>query len=350
MADLLATRGVRTMVAYPAIAEQPRTLSGSAAIPVQLDTELRTRRSRAAFAQFVRRENVKVVYLTDRALWSFWYRGLRQAGIEKIIVHDHTSGMRSGPTGLRAALKRLIVNFDGFPADVIVGVSDFVVARDIRASLIAQQRFRRVWNGIEPPSARGETRGVRSILGIPADIPVIGCACRATREKGVDVLFRAFARMAPVGGNDSHLVYIGDGPLFSDLNALRESLPCSDRIHMLGYRAGAADLLTDVTVCVVPSVWQEAFGLSVVEMMARQRPVIATRVGGIPEIIEDGSSGVLVTSGDVEELASALSSVCASPALQTSLGRVARERANNFFSSEQQVAAMIATFQDVFAN
>jgi glycosyltransferase involved in cell wall biosynthesis len=258
--------------------------------------------------------------------------------------------MRSGPTGLRAVLKRLIVNFDGFSADVIVGVSNFVVARDIQASLIAPQRFRRVWNGIEPPSAPDETRGVRSILGIPADIPVIGCACRATREKGVDVLFRAFARMAPAGETDAHLVYIGDGPLFSELNALRESLPCSDRIHMLGYRAGAADLLADVTVCVVPSVWQEAFGLSVVEMMARQRPVIATRVGGIPEIIEDGSSGVLVDSGDADELAGALSSVCASPALQISLGRAARERASAFFSSEQQLAAMIATFQDVLAH
>jgi glycosyltransferase involved in cell wall biosynthesis len=342
---------VRTIVAYPEIAEPPRALAGTAARAVVLDTELKTRSSRERMNEFIRKENVKVVYLTDRPLWSFWYPFLRKAGVRSIVVHDHTSGVRSVPTGLRRAAKRLLVNVPGLAADVIVGVSDFVVERDKAATLIDAGKFRRVWNGVDPVEQGAGAKGsdVRTLLGLSADTPLIGCACRATKEKGVDVLFSAFDRVCRASSTKPVLAFIGNGPQYAELMALRSTLSCADRIHMLGYLPQPADLLRSATVCAVPSVWQEAFALSVLEMMARGCAVVATRAGGIPEVIEDSVSGLLVPPNDVNALADALTRVLASPALQRDLGRAARLRASQLFTAERQVAEMLDTFQDVFS-
>jgi glycosyltransferase involved in cell wall biosynthesis len=350
MANRLVRQGVRTLVAYTEIVEPPKTLTGSAAGSVVLDTQLKTARARARMAEFIRKENVQVVYFTDRSLWSFWYPFLRNAGVRRIIVHDHTSGERSVPTGMRRAAKRLLVNIPGLAADVIVAVSDFVAERDKAATLIAPERFRRVWNGVDPiqPSVDANREDIHSVLRLNRDTPVIGCACRSTPAKGVDVLFNAFDRVCRVAQTPPVLAYIGSGPQFSELLELRATLPSADRIQMLGYVEGAADLLRTATVCAVPSVWQEAFALSVLEMMARGSAVVASRVGGIPEVIEDSVSGLLVPPNDVDALADALTRVLASPQLQNDLGREARRRASETFTAERQVSEMLATFQEAF--
>jgi glycosyltransferase involved in cell wall biosynthesis len=351
MANRLESDGVRTLVAYPEIGEPPLSLAGSAAIPVVLDTELRNGIGRIKVAEFVRRENVQVVYFTDRPLWSPWYSSLRRAGVRRIIVHDHTSGERTVPRGVRRAIKRAIVNCPGFAADVVIAVSDFVAERDKAVTLIASDKIRRVWNGVDeiPAGSEDERHDIRSALGLGADALVIGCACRATRDKGVDVLFKAFDQAIQASDTPAVLVYIGAGPAFDDLAALRSSLTCASRIHMMGYLPGAATLLRTADVCAVPSVWQDAFPLAVLEMMARGRAVVATRVGGVPEMIEHSVSGILVAPDDVDALANALTTVLASADLRNDLGRAARRRASQLFTAERQVSEMLNTFQDVFS-
>jgi len=134
------------------------------------------------------------------------------------------------------------------------------------------------------------------------------------------------------------------------LSDLRNALACGDRIHMLGYLPGAASLLRTANVCVVPSVWQDAFPLAVLEMMAHGRAVVATRVGGVPEMIEDCVSGLLVPPNDVDALANALETVVAAPPLQDTLGRAARERASRLFTAERQISEMLYMFQNVFSS
>ena len=353
MADrLLEEKGVRTIVAYPEMDELPGTLAGSAAIPVVLDTQLRTAQARARMSEFVRRENVQVVYLTDRPMWSPWYRTLRSAGVRRIVVHDHTSGVRTVPTGIRRAVKGALVRLPGVAADVVIAVSDFVVERDRAVGLIDHERFRRVWNGVDPirPGSEDGRPDIRTVLSLSQDTPIVGCACRAAPEKGVDVLFKAFDLFCRTSESNAILAYIGTGPETSRLSELRQSLPSARRIHMLGYLPGASSLLRTANVCAVPSVWEDAFPLSVLEMMARARAVVATRVGGVPEMIENDVSGILVPGADVDALAAALGRVLASPELQDSLGRAAQERASRLFTAKQQIEQLLGAFEDVFVD
>lgn len=94
--------------------------------------------------------------------------------------------------------------------------------------------------------------------------------------------------------------------------------------------------------------WQDAFPLAVLEMMARGRPVIATRVGGVPELIEDGGSGILVPPNDAQALSERIAQVLGSPELAKRLGDEARARVGKLFSADRQISEMLDTFLDVF--
>ena len=350
IADRLAAKGVRTLVAYPQMKEPPRTLQASSAIPIELDTSMATWDARTRMLAFVRRENVRVIYFTDRPLWSAWYPVLRMAGVQRIVVHDHSSGTRRIPTGLKRAVKQAVVNLPGLTADVMVAVSEFVARRDSEAMCLPREKIRVIWNGIDPIAAEAEQNAtdIRRLLNVSTDTVVVGCACRATLEKGVHVLLNAFAELSARSALPCVLAYIGDGPQMQNLSALRASLSCADRIHLLGYLPDASTLLRTADICAVPSVWQDAFPLAVLEMMARGRAVLGTRVGGVPEMIEDGVSGILVPPDDVAAFANALEKLVSGSALRSTLGRAARERVLRIFTAERQMSQMLETFETVF--
>jgi glycosyltransferase involved in cell wall biosynthesis len=336
IATRLAPRGIRTFVAYPEIPAPPRTLRGTPAQPVVLDARLESLASLRRTIGFIRRERVNVLYLTDRPARSWFYPVLRAAGVRAIIVHDHTSGVRSVPRGVRRLAKWILARVPGLTADRVIAVSDFVAARQRAVGMIPARRVTRVWNSVAVPQHEEGVRAARRTLGLDATTPVIACTCRATSEKGVDHLLRAFDRLQ--GG--PILVYAGDGPAFASLQALRESLPSRDRIRLLGYRADREVLLEAADVCVVPSVWEEAFGLAALEAMARGKPVVATAVGGIPEIIQQGATGLLVPPGDVQRLADAIGSLLRDRVAADRIGANARADVERRFTPERQIARL----------
>src|SRR5712691_7720568 len=108
IADYLATQGIRTLVAYPAIPSWPAILAGSAAQPIALDVSLGTWPSLRATADLIRRAGVQVLYFVDRPVLHPAYLAFRAAGVRRIIVHDHTSGARARTRGLRRGGKWLL--------------------------------------------------------------------------------------------------------------------------------------------------------------------------------------------------------------------------------------------------
>lgn len=354
IADHLATHGIPTLVAYPAIPELPRTLAGSAARPVALDASLDTAASRRATVHLIRRENVRVVYYTDRGPWRWAYLRLRLAGVKWIIVHDHTSGERTRPRGLKRAAKWVLARTPGIVADTVIAVSDYVARRQLEVALIPPGKVIRVWNGVAVPEARDRScQRTHAMFGLAPGRPLVVCACRAAPEKGVAHLLRAFNRMVqdiPRGDRRPALLYVGDGPQLAELRALRDGLRAKEDIILAGYRPDAKDILEGADLCVIPSVWQDALPLAVLEAMAWGKPVIATRVGGIPEMIEDGVHGLLVPPADEKALAEALRALLADPARAAQLGEAARRRVAEQFAPEEQIRRLIEIVEEGFGN
>ena len=338
--ERLRPTGVQTFVAYPSVPAPPRALAGTQAKAVELDAGLADRASLQATVEFVRRHNIEVMYLCDRPVWNPRYAALRRAGVRTIIVHDHTSGERTEPRGLKRALKRARMLLPGSVADQVIAVSDFVARRKLRVDLLPAQRVKRVWNSVDvlaPAAARAQ---LHQAFGLAEDRPVIVCASRAAPEKGLQLLLRAFDRLmqeSSLEGGRPVLIYMGDGPELPALRELREALAAREDIVLAGYVERARELIAGAELCVAPSLWQEAFGLAALEPMASGVAVIASRVGGMAEIIIDGETGRLVPPGDEEALSQVMRELLSNPSERARLGANGRRRALETFSREKQL-------------
>jgi glycosyltransferase involved in cell wall biosynthesis len=343
MANRLAHQGVRSLVAFPSLDPYPRSLEGSAAEPIELTVDLGSRQNLKNLALVVRRENVRVVYLTDRETRCLAFRALRRAGVRWIVSHDHTSGARSIPRAHKRVVKRVQNLVPGAVADVVVTVSEYVARRQREVVLIPPDRILTVHNGVLVPPHPPERATTHEEFGVDPGRPIIACACRAHAVKGVPHLLRAFDRLLESSPCDPppFLLYLGDGPQMTELRALRDRLASREDIRLAGFHPDADRALLGASFFVVPSLWQDALPLSVMEPMARGKPVIASRVGGIPEMIEDQVSGVLVPPGDEAALTEAMRGLLGDPGRAARIGAQAREKVAREFTPERQIQAMM---------
>jgi glycosyltransferase involved in cell wall biosynthesis len=149
--------------------------------------------------------------------------------------------------------------------------------------------------------------------------------------KGLDVLIRAIALLHDQG-ETTRLALAGDGPMRAELERLTAALGLNHHVRFLGYqpRSSVARLLNQCSLFVLPS-RSEPFGIAVIEALACGKPVVATAVGGIPEIIEQGTNGILVQPDDAPALAAAIRRVLGDANLQQRLGRAGRQRVIDAF-------------------
>ena len=163
-------------------------------------------------------------------------------------------------------------------------------------------------------------------------------AGRLSPEKGLTTLLRA-AELAQVP-----LVIAGDGPLSA---RLRRCAP--PNVRFVGRVSGEAvdRLLSESRAAVVPSEWAENAPMAVLEPMSIGRPVIATRVGGIPEQVRDGKEGILVRAGDDIELAAALRILAEDSGLADRMGRAAHERVTALFSPQRHTSGLLGVYRSV---
>ncbi len=170
--------------------------------------------------------------------------------------------------------------------------------------------------------------------------PLVGTLARLVPQKGLEVLLDAFARLA----SPARLVIAGDGPLRAALERRAAALDLAGRVRLLGPRADAAAVMAALDLFVLPSRW-EGFGLVLLEAMAAGRPVVASRVSAIPEVVADGETALLVPPGDAAALAAAMQALLDDPARRQAMGAAGRRRVAERFAP----AAMVAATLDLYA-
>jgi sugar transferase (PEP-CTERM/EpsH1 system associated) len=207
------------------------------------------------------------------------------------------------------------------------------------ARIVPSEKIRVIQNGIDVSKfaeASCDVSAVREALGVPSDAPLIGTVGRLSEVKRQDVLIRAFARVVARAPN-AHLVLVGDGPLRQELGSLAAGLGIADRVHFAGYQPDSAPYLRAMTVFALTS-RSEGMPQAVLEASVTGLPVVASRVGGLPEVIEDGVSGVLFNAGDEAALAEALCDLIADPQRATRMGAAARARVESRFDVARMAA------------
>jgi glycosyltransferase involved in cell wall biosynthesis len=189
----------------------------------------------------------------------------------------------------------------------------------------------------EPTETR---RAMREALGIPPDALVAGTIGRLTEQKGHRYLLDAIAapELAAI-----HLLVVGGGELLDDLVRRTRASGTSDRVHFAGARRDLGNLLGAMDVFVMPSLW-EGLPLSLVLAMGAGLPVVATSVAGMPEVIDDGRTGVLVPPGDSAALASALARLFNQPRSRARMAHDGRQAVLPRFGVDQYVNSVVALY------
>jgi glycosyltransferase involved in cell wall biosynthesis len=174
----------------------------------------------------------------------------------------------------------------------------------------------------------------------PADPPVVLCVGRLVDEKGIDLALEAFAGVRETFPA-ARLVIAGDGPERTALEDRARRLKIGEAVDLMGWvnPEGVADLMDRSTVTLIPSRCRETFGLVAVESALMGRPVVATRVGGLEEVVRDGETCYLVTMGDAGGFARAIERVLADPGTAAELGTRARTMALQRFDIETNAAS-----------
>jgi glycosyltransferase involved in cell wall biosynthesis len=192
---------------------------------------------------------------------------------------------------------------------------------------------------LETTAPRGE---LRARVGVPEGALTAGVIARLTEQKGHRFLFDAMASQP--GLEDLHLMVIGDGPLRAALEAQVARLGLADRVAFLGTRRDLGDLLSAMDMFVLPSLW-EGLPLSLVLAMGARLPVVSTRVAGIPEVVRDGETGLLVAPGDAAMLGVALRRLVESPPLRMRLGSAGAAFVLPRFGADEYVNAVTSLYE-----
>ena len=338
--ERLVRDGHRVTVCYASLRDGPPPRMAGA--PFEFAAFDYGRGSAGGFARLLAERGVDALYLTDRPTWSFRYPRFRLAGVRRIIVHDRTSGERTSRSRLVHAVKRALHHLPWLSADCVVGVSDFVRQRLISVNGTPEERTHRVYNGIDLSRfGMADRTLLQRALGLPEDARIVFCSGRAQPYKGIQVAIEAAALLQADGVDGVHLAYAGDGAYLPELRALAEARGLTN-VHFLGHRTDVPALLGGATVAVVPSLWAEAFGLTVAEAMAAGVPLVASRTGGIPELVEDGKTGILVPPGDARALADAIRLLLEHPSLRESMALHAPIVAQRRFSLERAAVDLYA--------
>jgi len=215
------------------------------------------------------------------------------------------------------------------PIDAILaisaGVRDALVESGVPAAHI-----RVVPSGIDlaPFDRPFDREASRRKLGLEPDVILVLQAAALAPHKSQTDLLQA-ARIVTAARPDVRFWIAGEGPLRAPLEAERQNLGLGDRVQFLGFREDVVDLLGSADLFCVSS-YLEGLGTSTLDAMAAGLPVVATRVGGIPEIVADGETGLLVPPRSPEALAGAILALAGDPVRRTAMGARGREMARDF--------------------
>ncbi|MFO7870637.1 MAG: glycosyltransferase [Kiritimatiellia bacterium] len=240
------------------------------------------------------------------------------ARVPVVIAHVHSTYWGYGRRHLW--VERLLSHVTDRIICCSNAVSDFVVGREG----VDGSKVEVVYNGVEQQSAGLPPGDVKRMLGIGEDRRIVITVASLVGHKGHRYLLDAAVEVT-TRIPEAHFVIVGDGPLRSELERHASNSGIKDRVTFTGVRSDVRDLLEAADVFVLPSCDREGLGIALIEAMAAGKPVVATRLGGIPEVVEDGFTGLLVPPRDKASLAEGIAAMLTDSDAAAGMGSRGRE-------------------------
>ena len=232
-----------------------------------------------------------------------------------------------------------------YVATNVIGVSSEIC--DL-VGYVGSAKIRCISNGIDLDRVRahGNQYVLRKDLGILESDTVIGVVGRLTPIKGHQTFLKCAARLVQQENDNLLFLIVGEGPLEGSLKELAISLGLGEKVIFVGHRDDVYEVIEAIDIFVLPS-YHEGIPMVLLEAMALNRAVIASRVGGIPEVVDHGVNGLLVSAGKENELAEACQLLIRDKSLTASLSGAARLKVETYFSSRAMCEKVGSLYESV---
>jgi glycosyltransferase involved in cell wall biosynthesis len=310
----------------------------SLGVPVEVIDEADDELAIGELSSWLRREEIDLVHSHMYRAEVVGTRAAVAAGTPVIMATVHSSRVRAASdvsllASLTPSMDRLIVPSESIQRKVVaegrVGARFAVIPNGVDLSRFAS------------PAPRC---AFRREFGVPSHALLLGVVARLEPEKGHQFLLDAMPIILR-GAPDTWLAIVGEGSSLAALRAQASSLGVAERVVFTGRREDVSALTADLTVAVLPSV-REAQGISILEAMARRVPVVASAVGGIPEVVTSGVDGLLVPPADPAALAEAVLRLLRDEALRRRIGEAGYATVRDRFSIDAQVRRIEAVYNE----
>ncbi len=233
--------------------------------------------------------------------------------------------------------------------DKMIFISQPLIDCALREQIVAEEKTVKIYSGIEldlfrPATSRTKNNS-RKKWNIDQRAAVIGIVSKLWEGKGHVILLEAFKELKKEM-KDAFLVIVGEGDLYDKLVRIANRNGLSDSVLFTGFQLDVSEIIATFDVAVLPSFF-EGMGRVLLESMAMGKPVVASRVGGIPDLVEHGINGLLVTPGDTQELTDALQKILNDKKLAQRLGKEGQKRVKEQFSADVMVQSIEKVYREL---
>ncbi len=273
------------------------------------------------------------------------------AGVPVIVHTVHGFAFHDQEPVWRQNLFRHLERLGSRWCDKMIFISQPLIDWALEERITEKEKVEKIYSGIQLDQFHPVTADVkmknRARWQLKKEEVVVGIVSKLWEGKGHITLIEAF-KVVKQRIPNARLVIVGEGDLYSELlrvvneNGLRES------VLFTGFQMDVSKILSTFDVAVLPSFF-EGMGRVLLEAMAMEKPVVASRVGGIPDLVKHNVNGLLINPGDVAELANALEKILTDSELAGNMGKEGRKRIQEQFSSEVMVRSIHRVYQDLLA-
>jgi glycosyltransferase involved in cell wall biosynthesis len=268
---------------------------------------------------------------------------VRLAGCRSIVTTEHLAMIE------KSWKRHFAKRFGGLFIRAAISVTNSNVEFLTRVHRVPPSRIVVIHNGVDTVELdKTASSHVRSILGLDPSVFVFAVVGSLEERKGHGYLLDAFARLGVAGLAKTALLVVGEGEEEASLKRKCSELGLGGRIHFLGYREDVQSIVRDVDCLVVPST-MEGMPFVILEAMTASKPVIASKIYGIPEVIVEGETGFMVPPRDVDSLYAAMRKVFENPGLCRRMGAAGRRRVESSFSLERMVRGVESVYEAVLS-
>jgi L-malate glycosyltransferase len=322
---------------------------GALGIPVRVFPESRWG-SGKIFLELVRefkKSNIKIIHTHKYKDTILAAPAAKVCGIPHVVrtVHglrEPFEGLQDFKMSLYEAVERTVHRSC---VDSIIGVSSQIESKYKAKGQVSSVTCIRNGIDLEGKPVQTDRWRTRKDLGIDSETCLIGTVGRLTPVKGIPYLLEAATILLRQGANVKILI-VGGGSIRQDLTAQTHNLGIADKVVFLGHREDTDALLQAMDIFALPSL-SEGIPMALLEAMAASRPIVASRVGGIPEIIEDGFEGYLVEPMDVNGLAERCRQLIEFPEVARKMGERGRKRVERDFSATAMADRVASVYKEL---